>query len=112
MKYLVNSTGYFQERIPHCINYLESSSYTDLTTNCGGDGYRECEQCDKTNNYYCINDNRTSCLKIEEKYKDNFYRMGDEPYPCLRNCSIQYPYCLKCIKEECTQCITQKANNG
>ena len=112
MKYFVNSTGYCQERIPHCIDYLESSIYTDLTTNGGGDGYRECEQCDEAHNYFCINDTRTSCLKIEEKYKDNFYRMGDEQYSCLRNCSIQYPYCLECNREECLKCITKEATNG
>ena len=111
--YFVNSTGHCQERIPHCITYRQSSIYTDLTTNGGGDGYRECEQCDEANNYFCINDTRTSCLKIEAKYKDNFYIMrDDEEYPCLRNCSIQYPYCLRCDKERCSQCITQAASNG
>ena len=111
-KYFVNSTGYCEERIPHCQKYLESSIYTDLITNGGGNAYEKCEECDQSNFYFCINNIRTSCLKIDQKDINNFYKIEEDEYSCLRNCSIQYPYCLECTREKCTKCITKAATNG
>ena len=97
-----------EERIPYCIKYNESLSFYD-PKNGGGLGYKECEQCNIDLQYYCFNNNKTTCEKLNQDIK-NYYKMDgdDNPYSCIRECKLEYPYCLECNRNECTKCIVDE----
>ena len=110
-EYYLNSSVLCEERIPHCIKYNKSSSFND-PKNGGGIGYKECEQCNNTSNYYCFNNNKTTCEKLNQDIK-YYYKMDDSPFSCIRECKLEYPYCLECNRAQCTKCIVDiKMKNG
>ena len=58
--------------------------------------------------------NRTICQYVKDYKDDEYFKLEseDNPYSCIRNCSIEFPYCLKCTKENCSKCIIEKSKNG
>lgn len=113
-KYFVNSSGLCEERIPNCIKYNESSIFNDHLTNGGGEGYRECEKCNISSNYYCLNNNKTICKEIKPEEKNQYYKMDDnDDYSCMGECNLKFPYCLECNKTNCNKCIVDiSSKNG
>ena len=111
-EFVVNEAGYCEERIHHCLKYRNSSAFNDTLRNGGGIGYRECDQCDNSSNYYCFEENRTTCQKLNPEDKRYYFEMSDDSYPCLNNCSLKYPYCLECNKTNCITCLLDKSKNG
>jgi hypothetical protein len=113
-EYFVNSSGLCEERIPNCIKYNESSIFNDYLTNGGGEGYRECEKCNISSNYYCLNNNKTICKEIKPEEKNQYYKMDDNNvYSCMGECNLKFPYCLECNKTNCNKCIVDiSSKNG
>ena len=69
--------------IQNCMEY-DSGSATD--------DYIECLKCDKDNGYYCIDDIRTSCEKIDNN--SLYYPINDDSsysYSCLSRCNSKFP---------------------
>ena len=84
--------------IENCIKYNSSSATDD---------YIECSQCDKKNGYYCIDDIRTSCEKVENT--SLYYSITDDtsddlPYSCLSRCDSKFPGCETCTRDICLSC--------
>ena len=84
------------EGIKNCINYDSQSA---------NDTYIECLQCDKDNGYYCIDENRTACEKIDN-ITLYYPTVEDTPesYSCYNKCSIDYPGCETCNRDRCLTC--------
>ena len=110
-QYIVNN-GKCEERIPHCKEYNNSYSINDNIYNGGGLSYPFCSQCDNSNKYFCLDMNKTICQNVEDYEPKRYFNMEDNDFPCIRNCSSEFPYCLTCNKTECTQCIIQMSKNG
>jgi hypothetical protein len=90
------------ERIPNCIKYNESSKFTDKN-NANQIGYETCEQCDNDNNFYCVDLDKKHCVEvtnIETYYKMEF----NTKYPCMGDCNIKFPHCIRCNINTCNIC--------
>ena len=112
-EYFVNkTTGHCQERIPHCNKYDLSTLFTDSDTNGGGDGYKECKECDNNSNYFCINNNKTICEYIEPNNLQYYFNQTDDPYSCIKKCSLEFDYCSKCNKSRCIDCVVDFKKDG
>jgi hypothetical protein len=88
------------ERIEGCGDYNKSSNYSDDISNGGGQGYRLCEECNKTRGYYCFNDNKQSCDTV----KDDFNTYFNNSVGCLEKCEKIFPNCYNCSREKCFSC--------
>ena len=112
LKYRLNKEKFCEERIPGCRVYDDSTKYNDSIGNNGGEGYGECKQCDESNDYYCVNNSRVSCDKIEDDDFKYYFRLEEEDYSCVRKCNAQFPYCSQCDKTECKKCEIEQRING
>jgi len=82
--------------IPNCLVYDSAHA---------SDTYIECLQCDKSNGYYCIDDDRTSCEKIENI--NLYYQITiDTPptYSCYSRCDSKFQGCETCNRDVCLTC--------
>jgi hypothetical protein len=85
------------ERIPHCKKYDENS------INPSDGGYDLCEECDNENNYYCIEGNRKQCIEVTNR--ENYFSLEpNKKYPCIKECSKDYPNCINCNINTCNYC--------
>ncbi len=104
------------ERIPHCKKYEESSLFKDTENNNGGFGYRECENCNNEEGYYCVKMDKTKCINNDDYRKEIYYKMEDREYSCVGSCEDIFPNCIKCTKDNCNKCSPKyyinKEKNG
>ena len=58
---------------------------------------RECDECDNSSNYYCINQTRTECTNIAEKGINisYYYKYSDISYPCYGLCEERIKNCIR-----------------
>lgn len=93
------------ERIPNCSRYDNSSEsvFIDPKNN-NGKGYKYCLECDNENNYYCINNNKSKCEKIEDDISYYYSLEPNKNYPCVNRCDIDYSNCRSCDKDHCFNC--------
>jgi len=82
--------------IPHCLEY----DHTDYKND---DTYIECLLCDKDKNYYCIDDIRTICEKVDNISLYFKLNPGNDQ-TCYRECDDEYPGCATCEKGKCNTC--------
>jgi hypothetical protein len=89
--HLINNRGNCVEIIDHC-----QEQRLDVD-------YPECNKCDISNSYYCVNNNKTKCVKIEDII--HYYKINSgDAYSCVSNCN-ETSHCLKCnYKDDCTEC--------
>ena len=112
-EYFVNkSTGHCQERVPHCSKYNDSYIVKDKDNNGGGDSYPECENCNNTGNFFCINMTKTSCDFIDPEIIEYYYDEESREYSCKKRCNETFPYCLKCNQSNCSKCIVEFSKKG
>ena len=88
------------ERIIGCGEYNESSNYTDIKTNGGGKGYRECKKCNETRGYFCFNEDKQLCNLVEDDINTYF----NNSIGCLEKCEKRFPNCYNCTQEKCHSC--------
>ena len=93
-------TNNCDERIPHCLEYIESGPSVKIEDD--EIVYTECKQCDNNNSYYCRNikgqDDLKNCYLIEDLtqyYKDS---------NCYVKCDERFQHCLKCDSTRCSEC--------
>ena len=60
----------------------------------------ECEKCDFENKFYCINNNKEKCVKIDDI--SLYYETNVEN--CFKLCSELFNKCINCNKTKCNQC--------
>jgi len=53
-------------RINGCRDYNESSGFLDKLNNNGYKGFELCEKCNDTEDYYCLNDEKHVCVKLND----------------------------------------------
>ena len=100
------------ERIPHCKKYNVSTVFIDREHNGGGEGYKECENCNNEEGYYCYNMNKTACVNTDDFTKEIYYKMENRPYSCVGLCNDIFKYCIKCEKSRCFKCDPKHYLNG
>lgn len=112
-QYIVNNrNGECEDRIPNCIEYNETYSIKD-PNNGGGTSFPFCKRCDNSNKYFCLDMNKTICQYVEDYDPNKYFKLEENDYSCIRNCSSEFPYCLKCTKTNCYECIiNQTSKNG
>ena len=66
----------------------------------------ECDECDNSSNYYCINQTRTECTNIAEKGINisYYYKYSDISYPCYGLCEERIKNCIRCDSKYCIEC--------
>ena len=85
------------ERIPHCKTYNTNS------INITDGGYDLCDECDNENNYYCIDFDRKHCTEVTNR--DTYFSLEpNKKYPCISECGIKFPNCIKCNINTCNYC--------
>ena len=104
----VNGSKVCEERIPYCLTYNTTYYEPNDPTNGGGKGYKECLECDNSNNYYCVNGTKSKCEKVDDYNSISYYNMEDKPFPCIRKCSHQYYNCKECNRTQCIKCKEDK----
>ena len=62
--------------------------------------YKECSQCDNDNNFYCIDNNKAYCQKIDDI--NAYYNNNND---CKSKCSDLINNCYRCDGTKCNQCI-------
>ena len=71
----------------------------------------ECDECDKKNNYYCINETKTVCNSMEQTAISAYYLIPNISYPCYRLCGEKFPFCNECNTTNCLSCLPPYAIN-
>ena len=99
-EYKLNENKKCIERIEGCGVYNKSSNYTDVETNGEGQGYKMCEECNKTRGYFCFNDNKQFCGTV----KDDINSYFNNSFGCLEKCENRFPNCFSCSQEKCNSC--------
>ena len=72
---------------------------------------KECNECDKINNYYCINKTRTKCFSMEQTEMSAYYLLPNISYPCYGLCEEIFKHCLECNSTNCFSCSPPYAIN-
>ena len=104
-----STTEECEERIPKCILYNSTNNFTDNNNNGGALGYRECLNCNKSENYFCLNGDKTHCVLIEDYNNKTYYDMEDRDFSCVRKCSDRFfNNCIECNRTKCTKCSDDK----
>ena len=98
-EFRLNSNKQCVPRIEGCLKYNNSTKYPDTTTNNGGMGYKECEVCDNSNNYYCVNTNKEACNKISDIETYFLNEVG-----CRTKCEDKHDNCIECDINRCERC--------
>ena len=72
---------------------------------------KECNECDKINNYYCINKTKTECFSMEQTEISAYYLLPNISYPCYGLCGEIFKHCLECNTTNCFSCSPPYAIN-
>ena len=103
-EYYINKTDHkCIERIPGCINY-DTTKYENKSDNGGAKSYLECKDCNNTADYYCLDDNKTTCINMPFINLSLYYNMENKNYSCIQKCSDKFRKCVTCDFNTCTIC--------
>ena len=87
-------------RIVGCKDYNESSGYNDFSNNNGYKGYEFCEKCNDTEGYFCLNDEKHLCVKINDDPLSYYTSTSG----CLVKCESKFDNCYSCNRTNCINC--------
>ena len=71
----------------------------------------ECNECDKMNNYYCINKTRSVCNLMNQTAIKEYYLLPNLSYPCYGLCGELFDNCIECNTTNCFNCRYPNAVN-
>ena len=91
-------------RIVGCKDYNENIIIDEPRNGENGKGYKECLNCNNSDDYYCIDGIKTECHIIKDYNNETYYKMENKEYPCIRKCSDQFYDCIKCNSTKCLEC--------
>ena len=98
-----------EERIPKCLLYNTSNYYNDYETNGGAIGYKECLNCNNSDNYFCVNGDKTKCILVEDYNNKTYFKMENREFSCIKKCSEQFSnICIECNRTSCKKCSDDK----
>ena len=101
--HFINETGKCQERIPGCIRYNDNKT-KNLSDNGYAPSYYECLDCNNSDNYYCLDMNRTTCKHIPNINLSLYYPMEKKDYSCIQKCRDKFDKCETCNFNSCEIC--------
>ena len=101
--YHIIEDGKCKERIPGCENY-NTTNPKEMEDNGGALSYTECENCNNSANFFCVNMNKKECIEIKDYNKSIYFDMEDKPFPCVKKCEDEFQNCLTCNKSSCILC--------
>ena len=87
--------GYCYENMTGCINNTRNNNIT------------ECDKCDESKNFYCINKTRTQCYNQTEGANIDispYYLFANISYRCYGLCGARIPNCTQCNSTNCFNC--------
>jgi hypothetical protein len=87
--------GYCYENMTGCINNTRNNNIT------------ECDGCDESKNFYCINKTRTQCYNQTEGANIDispYYLFANISYRCYGLCGARIPNCTECNSTNCFNC--------
>ena len=100
----VNSTdGQCIKKIPGCIEYDTTSGEND-PLNGGAPTYRKCKSCNNSDDFYCLNNDKSQCHKMPDINISLYYNMESGQYPCIQKCEDKFIKCETCEATTCTVC--------
>ena len=105
--FINRTTGDCVERIPGCINY-DKNSIVPMADNNNGDAYTKCSDCNNTDNYFCFDMKKETCIKKPDFNLSLYYDMEDKSYPCYGKCEERFINCESCENSTCTVCNQSK----
>ena len=108
--YINKTDGHCIERIPGCIQYDEDK-YNNNPDNGGAKSYYECLNCNNTEDYYCLNNDRTKCVQMPGINMSLYYPMETKSYPCIQKCQDRYRKCVTCNSQTCIICNETNETN-
>lgn len=65
---------------------------------------KECNLCNKNENYYCLNKNRDVCHKKSSSEISFYYQTNETSYPCYEKCDTLFENCIQCNYSNCQNC--------
>ena len=66
---------------------------------------KECKMCNMAESYYCFNNSKTECKKVDlNTYIEYYYLTEENDSPCYSSCSNFIANCLKCDGSQCNEC--------
>ena len=71
----------------------------------------ECNECNKMNNYYCINKTRSVCNLMNQTAIKEYYLLPNLSYPCYGLCGELFDNCIECNTTNCFNCRYPNAVN-
>ena len=93
-----------EERIKGCEIYDNSTnSQFPNPQNNYHTGYNYCLICNQSENYYCLEDDKTKCIIINEEDIKNkiYYYLTNK---CVKKCEKEFTNCLSCNISQCIEC--------
>ena len=97
---ICNQQNHFINYYGNCLKEIDNCFRHDPYKNTS-----ECLRCDKYNNYYCIEDNRTYCQHITKNDIISYFEMTSSENSCVKLCNKTWnETCLECNPSGCTKC--------
>jgi hypothetical protein len=88
--------------------YAKNKSCIENITGCINNYYdgkiKECNECNMNKGYYCLNESKTVCHKMETTVVPYYYQIPELNYPCYQICDSLVKNCLKCNQTICHEC--------
>ena len=75
-----------------------------MDDNGGALSFIECENCNNSANFFCVNMNKEKCIEIKDYNDSLYFNMEDKPFPCVKKCEDEFQNCLTCNKSSCILC--------
>ena len=109
LEHYIDSNGKCKERIPGCKDYnKENIIYDDCNNGKKCPGYKECDNCSNSENYYCLDGNKERCEIVPDYNNKTFYNLETKAFPCIKKCSTRFINCIECNENKCEKCKTDK----
>ena len=88
--------------------YARNKSCIQNITGCINNYYdgiiKECNECNMNKGYYCLNESKAVCHKMETTVVPYYYQIPEINYPCYQICDSLVKNCLKCNQTICHEC--------
>ena len=87
--------GYCYENMKGCINNTFNNEVEKI---------KECNECNETGSYYCLNLTRTECYPEDPNIISTYFKFANVSYPCYAPCELFTPHCIECDSYYCFKC--------
>ena len=97
---ICNQSNHFINHYGNCLKEIDNCLRHDPYKNTS-----ECLICNETNDYYCIEEDRTYCQYISDNDFKSYSKMTSDATSCVKLCNKTWnETCLECNHSGCTKC--------